>query len=106
MKSANFLDAQDRRGTVTASDALGKKTGICWAKTNLLAVLVKACGILAGIGYQRLTPGDTPESGYCIHALNAVYMKELDRWIRLNARGNRKTSMRKWIGGRNGLRSV
>lgn len=42
MKSANSLDAQDRRGTVTASDALGKKTGICWAKANLLAVLVRA----------------------------------------------------------------
>lgn len=91
MKSANFLDAQDRRGTVTASDALGKKTGICWAKTNLLAVLLRACGIPAGIGYQRLTLGDTPESGYCIHALNAVYMKRLDRWIRLDARGNKES---------------
>lgn len=46
-------------------------------------------GIPAGICYQRLTLGDTPESGYCIHALNAVYMKRLDRWIRLDARGNK-----------------
>ncbi len=67
---SHSLDAQDRRGTVTASDALRKKTGICWAKANLLAALLRACGIPAGIGYQRLRLGDTPESGYCIHALH------------------------------------
>lgn len=67
---SHSLDAQDRRGTVTASDALRKKTGICWAKANLLADLLRACGIPAGIGYQRLRLGDTPESGYCIHALH------------------------------------
>ena len=30
-----------------------------------------------------------PETGFCIHALNAVYIKSLDRWIRLDARGNK-----------------
>lgn len=87
---SHSLDAQDRRVTVTASDALREKTGICWVKANLLAALLRACGIPAGICYQRLMLGDTPESGYCIHALNAVYMKGPDRWIRLDARGNRE----------------
>lgn len=32
---------------------------------------------------------DTPEQGYCIHALNAVYIAKVDRWIRLDARGNK-----------------
>lgn len=32
---------------------------------------------------------DTPEKGYCIHALNAVYIEALDKWIRLDARGNK-----------------
>lgn len=42
-------DAQDKRVTVSASDVLREKTGICWAKANLLAVLLRACGIPAGI---------------------------------------------------------
>lgn len=87
---SHSLDAQDKRVTVTASDALREKTGICWAKANLLVALLRACGIPAGICYQRLTLGDTPESGYCIHALNGVYVKRLDRWIRLDARGNKE----------------
>lgn len=45
--------------------------------------------IPAGFCYQRLTIGDTPDTGYCIHALNAVYLKSLDKWIRLDARGNK-----------------
>ncbi|WP_367006259.1 hypothetical protein ABZ559_10140 [Streptococcus sp. ZY19097] len=58
---------------------------------NLLAALLRLEGIPAGICYQRLTLGDTPDSGYCIHALNAVYLKALDKWIRLDARGNKET---------------
>ena len=30
-----------------------------------------------------------PETGFCIHALNAVYIKSLDSWIRLDARENK-----------------
>lgn len=81
-------DVQDRRVTVTAADVLREGVGICWAKANLLAALLRANGIPAGICYQRLTLGDTPDTGYCIHALNAVYMKTENRWIRLDARGN------------------
>ena len=57
---------------------------------NLLAALLRACEIPAGICYQRLTLDDGPENGFCIHALNAVYIKSLDRWIRLDARGNKE----------------
>lgn len=32
---------------------------------------------------------DTPDRGYSIHALNAVYLETLQRWIRLDARGNK-----------------
>ncbi|WP_310602651.1 transglutaminase-like domain-containing protein [Anaerosporobacter sp.] len=82
-------DAQDKRVTKVASEVLEQKVGICWAKSNLLTALLRACEIPAGICYQRLTLGDTPETGFCIHALNAVYIRELDRWIRLDARGNK-----------------
>lgn len=83
-------DAQDKRVTVSASDVLREKTGICWAKANLLAALLRACGIPAGICYQRLTLENTPGSGYCIHALNAVFLQDPGRWIRLDARGNKE----------------
>lgn len=83
-------DVQDKRVTATASDALREGVGICWAKSNLLAALLRANGIPAGICYQRLTLGSTPESGYCIHALNATYLRSIDRWIRVDARGNKE----------------
>lgn len=82
-------DVQDRRVTAKASEALREKVGICWAKANLLAAFMRANGIPAGICYQRLTLGDTPDTGYCIHALNAVYLKSVDKWMRLDARGNK-----------------
>lgn len=82
-------DIQDKRVTITATDVLREKVGICWAKANLLAGLLRANGIPTGICYQRLTLGDTPETGYCIHALNAVYIDLLKKWIRLDARGNK-----------------
>lgn len=82
-------DAQDKRVTVTATDVLKEKVGICWAKANLLTALLRANNIPTGICYQRLALGDTPDSGYCIHALNAVYIKTIDKWIRLDARGNK-----------------
>lgn len=83
-------DIQDRRVTARASDVLQEKVGICWAKANLLAALLRANQIPAGICYQRLTLEDTPESGYCIHALNAVYLSSLKSRIRLDARGNKE----------------
>ena len=75
--------------TKSATEVLKQGAGICWAKSNLLAALLRACGIPTGICYQRLTLGDVPETGFCIHALNAVYIKSWDRWIRLDARGNK-----------------
>ncbi len=83
-------DVQDKRVTKSATEVLNQGVGMCWAKANLLAALLRACGIPAGICYQRLTLGDVPENGFCIHALNAVYIKALDRWIRLDARGNKE----------------
>lgn len=82
-------DVQDKRVTVTAEDVLREGVGICWAKANLLAAILRANGIPAGICYQRLTLGDTPKSGYCIHALNAVFLRSRSQWFRLDARGNK-----------------
>lgn len=82
-------DIQDQRVTITAADVLREKVGICWTKSNLLAGLLRANGIPAGLCYQRLILKHTPERAYCIHALNAVYCQSLKKWIRLDARGNK-----------------
>lgn len=82
-------DIQSSRITRIASEVLLYKEGICYAKSNLLCAILRCYGIPAGFCYQRLTLGDTPDTGYCLHALNAVYLKALKRWIRLDARGNK-----------------
>lgn len=89
-KIAHSFDIQSSRVTCKASEVLYFEEGICYAKSNLLAAILRSKGIPTGFCYQRLTKGDTPDTGYCIHALNAVYLKSLDRWIRLDARGNKE----------------
>jgi transglutaminase-like putative cysteine protease len=73
--------------TCAASDALIHGTGLCYAKSHLLAALLRANGIPAGLCYQRLSVGDRG-APYCLHGLNAVYMEEFG-WIRIDARGNK-----------------
>ncbi|UKS29226.1 transglutaminase family protein [Paenibacillus sp. HWE-109] len=82
-------DIQSSRITRTASETLHFREGICYAKSGLLCAILRSKGIPTGFCYQRLTLGDTPDTGYCLHALNAVYLKSLDKWIRLDARGNK-----------------
>lgn len=83
-------DIQGKQVTCNASDVLTYKEGICYAKSHLLASLLRSQGIPTGFCYQRLMLFDTPEKGYCIHALNAVFLKTLNKWQRLDARGNKK----------------
>ncbi len=74
-----------------ASEVLINRTGICWTKSCLLASLLRANEIPSGISYQSLTRADDDDSeGYIIHALNTVFISELNRWIRLDARGNKE----------------
>ncbi|WP_458456917.1 transglutaminase-like domain-containing protein [Methanobrevibacter sp.] len=74
----------------TASEVLENKTGICWTKSCLLAALLRANQIPSGISYQLLTIADDDSEGYMIHALNTVFLKDLNKWIRLDARGNKE----------------
>ena len=72
--------------TAKASDVLRYGTGICHAKANLLAALLRSQGIPTGFRFQRLTLGEDESQGYCVHAYNAVLLG--GRWIELDARGN------------------
>lgn len=82
-------DIQSTRVTCKASEVLYYKEGICYAKANLLAALLRSQGIPTGFCYQRLMIFDTPDKGYSLHALNGVFLSSLNRWIRLDARGNK-----------------
>lgn len=73
--------------TCRASDVLKYKTGYCFAKSHLLAALLRANNIPAGFCYQRLSINDNGEP-YTLHGFNAVYLPEIG-WYRVDARGNR-----------------
>ncbi len=73
--------------TCKASEVLIHGTGYCYAKSHLLAALLRANGIPAGLCYQQLTlDGDQPPC--CLHGLNAVYLQQYG-WYRIDARGNK-----------------
>lgn len=73
--------------TCRASEVLVHGTGYCYAKSHLLAALLRANGIPAGLCYQRLSRGDAGPP-YCLHGLNAVWLEPYG-WYRIDARGNK-----------------
>ena len=76
--------------TVKASDVLQHGTGFCYAKSHLLAALLRANDIPAGLCYQRLTIDDESADGpFCLHGLNAIYLDEFG-WCRVDPRGNKE----------------
>ncbi len=82
-------DHKEKITTCRASEVLKHKTGWCYAKSHLLAALLRANKIPAGLCYQRLHCSEYKTGSYCLHGLNAVYLKELG-WYRVDARGNKK----------------
>lgn len=74
--------------SASASDVLKYKTGICHAKANLLAALLRSQGIPTGFCYQHLTIVDDDSKGYCLHCFNAIFL--YNKWIKVDARGNKK----------------
>ncbi|MFP5112995.1 transglutaminase-like domain-containing protein [Bacillaceae bacterium C204] len=86
-KISHSWDIQSTKVTCKASEVLKYKEGICYAKSNLLAALLRSQGIPTGFCYQRLMIFDTPDKGYSLHTLNGVFLRSINRWIRLDARG-------------------
>lgn len=81
-------DIQARDVTCSASEVLLRKHGNCCGKSHLLAAIFRGLGIPAGFCYQWLTADET-DPRIIIHGLTAVYLKSLDKWVRLDARGNK-----------------
>lgn len=80
-------DYQMNPVTCRASEVLKHRTGYCYAKSHLLAALLRANGIPAGFCYQRLSVFDNG-APYSLHGFNAVYLADFG-WYRLDARGNK-----------------
>lgn len=80
-------DFQMNPVTCAASEVLLHGTGYCYAKSHLLAALLRANRIPAGLCYQRLSVNDSGPP-FCLHGLNAVYLPEYG-WYRIDPRGNK-----------------
>jgi transglutaminase-like putative cysteine protease len=80
-------DYQMNPVTWRASDVLQHRTGYCFAKSHLLAALLRANQIPAGFCYQRLSIDDQG-APYSLHGFNAIYLPEVG-WYRVDARGNK-----------------
>ena len=70
--------------TCRASDVLKYRTRFCYAKSHLLAALLRANKFPTALLYQRLRADD---NSYCLHGLNEVYING-HGWHRIDARGN------------------
>jgi transglutaminase-like putative cysteine protease len=81
---AHAWDVGDRRVTLSASETLREGVGLCYAKAHLLAALLRAQQIPAGLCYQRLVDDDGRHE---VHGLVAAYLK--GAWRRQDPRGNK-----------------
>jgi len=77
-------DVQDPRVTLSASDDLRDRVGLCFAKAHLLTALLRSECIPAGLCYQRLTDDG---SSFVLHGLVAIYLQ--GSWHRQDPRGNK-----------------
>ncbi len=81
------FDYQMNPVTCCASDVLRYKTGYCYAKSHLLAALLRANKIPAGFCYQRLSI-DGQGAPYSLHGFTAIHLPEIG-WYRVDPRGNK-----------------
>jgi len=73
--------------TCTASDVLRHRVGFCYAKSHLLAALLRARGIPAALCYQRLALDQTARQ-FFLHGLVALQLPR-HGWYRVDPRGNK-----------------
>ena len=59
-------------------------------KAYLLAAILRNLGIPTGFCYQKLILDVEEKPWLVIHGLNAIYLKSVSKWIRVDARGNKE----------------
>lgn len=82
-------DINNDKLTCKASEVLKEGHGICFAKSHLLAALLRCKSIPAGMCYQNLILDDETAPFLVFHGLNGVYIESQKRWVRLDPRGNK-----------------
>ena len=87
---SHSADINEDMLTCSASEVLAEGHGICFAKSHLLAALLRCKSIPTGFCYQKLILDDETAPILLYHGLNGVYIKEYKMWIRLDARGNKE----------------
>lgn len=87
---SHSADVNEDALTCSASEVLTAGHGICFAKSHLLAALLRCKSIPTGFCYQKLILDDETAPILIYHGLNGVYIKEYKMWIRLDARGNKE----------------
>ncbi len=73
--------------TYKASEVLIHKTGFCFAKSHLLAALLRANSIPAGLCYQRIK--SEKFNRFFLHGLAALFLQDYG-WYRVDVRGNKE----------------
>lgn len=68
--------------TLTAAEVIQYRVGLCYAKSHLLAAVLRSQGVPTGLCYQRLAHAD----GFVLHGLVAIYLD--GAWHRQDPRGN------------------
>ncbi len=81
------VDYQMNPVTCRASDVLAHRTGYCFAKSHLLAALLRANRIPTGFCYQRLSIDDVGPP-FTLHGFNAVWLRDFG-WYRIDPRGDK-----------------
>lgn len=82
------LDVPTQAQTCRASEVLVEGTGLCYAKSHLLAGLLRYAGYPTGFCYVRCVDPDRP-GRFVLHGFNAAYWVASEDWIYLDARGER-----------------
>lgn len=82
---AHSWEHQKKTVVLKASEVLKNKHGCCFAKSHLLAALLRANGIAVAFSYQRI-PNEFESSSFRLHGLNAIYLAHLG-WFRADATG-------------------
>lgn len=82
------LDVETDVQPCRASEVLKERTGLCYAKSHLLAGFLRYAGFPAGFCYVRTIDEDRP-GRFVLHGFNAVYWTSTSSWIYLDARGGR-----------------
>lgn len=86
---AHSFDSQAPHVSIGAADTLEHADGICFAKSHLLASLLRGLGIPTGFCYQRKALKGNPDNGHALHGLNALYLEPYE-WFRVDPRGNKE----------------